>query len=64
MGYFRVKGLRHFPSDVMVGLGVGALCGIIIPELHRWQDKNISLGLYSSSEATGIAIKWQPNFLK
>jgi membrane-associated phospholipid phosphatase len=64
MGYFRVKGLRHFPSDVMVGLGVGALCGIIIPELHRLQDKNISLGLYSSSEGTGIAITWQPNFLK
>jgi membrane-associated phospholipid phosphatase len=64
MGYFRVKGLRHFPSDVMVGLGVGALCGIIIPELHRLQDKNISLGLYSSSEGTGIAITWQPNLLK
>jgi membrane-associated phospholipid phosphatase len=64
MGYFRVKGLRHFPSDVMVGLGVGALCGIVIPELHRFQDKNISLGLYSSSEGTGIAIRWQPNFLK
>ena len=63
-GYFRVKGLRHFPSDVIVGLGVGALCGILIPEFHRFQDKNISLGLYSSSVATGIAIKWQPNFLK
>ncbi len=64
LGYFRVKGLRHFPSDVIVGMGVGALCGIVIPELHRVQYKNISLGLYSSSEATGIAIKWQPDFLK
>ncbi len=64
LGYCRVKALKHFPSDVMVGIGVGALCGIIIPELHRLQDKNISLGLYSSSEATGIAIKWQPSFLK
>ncbi len=64
LGYFRVKALQHFPSDVMVGIGVGALCGIIIPELHRLQDKNISLGLYSSSEGTGIAIRWQPNFLK
>jgi membrane-associated phospholipid phosphatase len=63
-GYFRVKALAHFPSDVMVGMGVGALCGIIIPEFHRFQDKNISLALYSSSVATGIAIKWQPNFLK
>ncbi|MGD1045146.1 MAG: phosphatase PAP2 family protein [Bacteroidota bacterium] len=63
-GYFRVKSLAHFPSDVMVGMGVGALCGILIPELHRFQDKNISLGLYSSSVATGIAVKWQPDFLK
>jgi membrane-associated phospholipid phosphatase len=63
-GYFRVKALAHFPSDVMVGIGIGALCGIIIPELHRFQDKNISLGLYSSSVATGIAIKWHPDFGK
>jgi membrane-associated phospholipid phosphatase len=63
-GYYRVKALMHFPSDIMVGIGVGALCGILIPEFHRFQDKNISLGLYSSPEATGIAIKWQPDFLK
>ncbi|MCX6121074.1 MAG: phosphatase PAP2 family protein [Ignavibacteriales bacterium] len=63
-GYYRVKALRHFPSDIIVGIGVGALCGILIPELHRFRDKNISLGLYSSSIATGIAIKWQPDFLK
>jgi membrane-associated phospholipid phosphatase len=64
MGYFRVKALAHFPSDVLVGMGVGALCGIVIPELHHFQDKNISLGLYSSAEGTGIAITWQPDFLK
>ncbi len=63
-GYLRVKALAHFPSDVLVGIGVGALCGILIPELHHFQDKNISLGLYSSSAATGIALKWQPDFLK
>ena len=64
MGYFRVKALAHFPSDVLVGLGVGAVCGFVIPELHRLQDKNFSLGLYSSSEGTGITMKWQTNFLK
>lgn len=64
LGYFRVKGLKHFPSDVMVGIGVGALCGIIIPEFHRSQDKDITLGLYSSIDATGIDFKWQPGFLK
>jgi membrane-associated phospholipid phosphatase len=63
-GYYRVKAIAHFPSDVLVGIGVGALCGIIIPEFHHIHDKNISLGLYSSSVATGIAITWQPDFLK
>ena len=64
LGYFRMKALKHFPSDIIVGIGVGALCGILIPEFHRIQDKNILLGLYTSSEATGIAIRWQPDFLK
>lgn len=64
LGYCRVAGLMHFPSDVMVGIGVGALVGIIVPELHRLEGKNISLGLYSSPEATGIAMKWQTNFSK
>jgi hypothetical protein len=64
LGYIRVKELNHFPSDVLVGLGVGALVGIIIPELHRFQDDNISLGVYSNHESTGLAVKWQPDFLK
>ena len=64
LGYSRVKALQHFPSDVLVGIGVGALCGILIPELHHFQHKNISLDMYSSAEATGITMKWQPDFLK
>ncbi len=61
LSYFRIRALAHFPTDVLVGFGVGALCGILIPELHRIQDNNISLGLYSSSEATGISVKWKLN---
>ncbi len=63
VGYFRVKAVKHFPSDIMVGLGVGALTGIIIPELHRRRDPDMSLGLFSSPEATGLAITWSTNFL-
>ncbi|KAF0141850.1 MAG: PA-phosphatase-like phosphoesterase [Stygiobacter sp.] len=62
LGYFRIKALKHFTSDVMVGIGIGALCGILIPEFHRIKYENITLGLYSSLEATGVAIKWQPKF--
>ena len=64
LGYFRVKALRHFPSDVMVGTAIGALCGILIPEIHRIRSKKISLGLYSSPEATGLSLKWEPDFRK
>lgn len=64
MAYFRLGALAHFPTDLLVGFGVGALCGILVPELHRVQDKNVSFGLYSSPGATGIAMKWQPDFLK
>jgi membrane-associated phospholipid phosphatase len=62
LGYLRFRGLTHFPSDIVVGMGVGALCGIVIPEIHRIRTENISLGLYSSSEGTGITLKWQPDF--
>jgi hypothetical protein len=40
------------------------LCGIIIPELHRIKIENVSMGLYSSYEGTGISLKWQPDFVK
>ena len=64
MSYFRLRALAHFPTDLMTGIGVGAVCGILVPELHRVHNKNVSLGLYSSPEGTGIAIAWHPGFLK
>ncbi|MDP1621334.1 MAG: phosphatase PAP2 family protein [Bacteroidales bacterium] len=64
LGYFRVKALRHFPSDVMAGTAIGALCGILIPEIHRIRSKKFSLGFYSSYEVTGISLKWEPDFKK
>jgi membrane-associated phospholipid phosphatase len=58
MGYFRIIALRHFPSDVLVGGLIGGACGIIVPELHRIQNNNVSLGVYSSPESSGINIAW------
>ncbi len=64
VGYLRIKALMHFPSDIVVGFGVGALCGILIPEFHRIKIENVSLGLYPSFKGMGICMKWQPDFLK
>ena len=35
-GWLRIKGLKHYPSDVLIGLGVGAISGIGVPSLHKW----------------------------
>ena len=33
--YLRVKGGKHFPTDVLVGYAVGAMVGVLVPELHK-----------------------------
>lgn len=34
-GFLRMKAGRHFPTDVLAGFAVGALCGWAVPQLHR-----------------------------
>jgi len=41
---FRIYAGKHFPTDVLTGLTVGAACGILIPHLHK-QKKNKSLSM-------------------
>ncbi len=33
--YLRVAAGRHFPTDVLVGYGLGAAIGVLIPKLHK-----------------------------
>ena len=35
VGWLRWKAGKHFPSDIISGYVVGALVGILVPELHR-----------------------------
>lgn len=59
MGYLRIKALDHFPSDDAVGLMLGAVIGIIIPELHKnSHDKNLSLGMFTSPDAMGLSVQY------
>ncbi len=62
ISYFRVKSLAHFPSDCMVGFGLGALCGIIIPELHKHHNRNMSFGVFSTPVGSGLSMSWNPIF--
>ena len=54
MGSLRVIALRHFPTDVIVGGIIGGACGILVPELHRIAGKDMSLGVYTSPQSTGV----------
>jgi membrane-associated phospholipid phosphatase len=58
MAYVRFMSLNHFPSDIAVGYAVGTLCGVLIPELHKIGDKNLSIGAYSSPTSTGLTLNW------
>ena len=34
-GYLRMRGGKHYLTDVLIGYGVGALVGVLVPEMHR-----------------------------
>jgi hypothetical protein len=48
----------------MVGLALGAVIGIAVPELHHFKNKSVSLGMFSTQEATGLTLKWNPSIKK
>jgi membrane-associated phospholipid phosphatase len=59
IGFARVKSLAHFPSDVAVGFGLGAVIGIVIPELHKNRRFNdFSLGMFTSPDGMGVSVGW------
>lgn len=35
VGYYRIKAMKHFPTDVITGITVGAAAGILVPHLHK-----------------------------
>ena len=43
VGYLRIKSGKHFLSDNLVGLAVGAASGILIPEIHKKKNKNVEI---------------------
>jgi hypothetical protein len=59
MGYARIRSLDHFPSDIAVGFGLGAVLGIVIPALHKIPcSKYLSLNLATSPDVVGVGLRW------
>jgi membrane-associated phospholipid phosphatase len=48
VGYLRMEGGKHFLTDNLIGFGVGAAAGILIPQIHK--KGNEQLDLYPTAQ--------------
>lgn len=54
-GLLRIKAGQHFPTDVMVGIPIGVLSGLLVPHFHKnKENRNLTLIPYSTGDANGM----------
>lgn len=56
VGYLRHKAGKHFLTDNLIGYGIGALSGIIVPELHKKENDRFSLYPMMGGEYRGFTL--------
>lgn len=56
VGYHRFRGLKHFPTDIMLGTAVGAAVGILTPHLHKIGKNKISIAPFAGGYS-GLAFR-------
>ena len=57
-GLLRYKGMKHFPTDVLTGLVVGASAGILVPHLHKRTRPNLSIVPFAGP-VNGLAMSYK-----
>jgi len=59
VGYLRYRGFLHFPTDILLGIGVGAAVGTLVPHLHKItgkMDTEVSIIPFTGSySGTGLS---------
>lgn len=64
MGYMRLASGNHFPSDILLGMGMGSLAGMLVPYFHNHhiiKNTNISLIPFSNSDGRGLSLVYNFN---
>ena len=58
VGNFRIKGGKHFYTDVMTGAVIGGAFGILVPEIHKITREDARVSLYPaiSLHSTGLGM--------
>ena len=57
-GFFRYKGMKHFPTDVLTGLVVGASTGFLVPHLHKKMKSNLVIAPFGG-QVNGLALSYK-----
>lgn len=59
-GYMRVRGGKHFPTDVITGYIAGGLVGYLIPHFHKRKKKEDKVGfsIYPGINSVGFSMTW------
>lgn len=55
-GYYRYKGMKHFPTDVLTGIAAGAAVGILVPHLHKNRKNKNLTWIPVTGRYTGVAM--------
>lgn len=58
VGYYRVRALRHFPTDIIAATAIGGSIGFLIPHFHK-NKKNSGLSIDTNIEGNGIALSYR-----
>lgn len=63
-GYLRVRAGKHFPTDVMAGYVIGALSGVMIPQLHRTKKskdlkEKLDVGMFPYRDGFSINLAYK-----
>ncbi|MGB7784884.1 MAG: phosphatase PAP2 family protein [Salinimicrobium sp.] len=59
VGYLRSKAGKHFLTDNIVGYAIGALSGILIPELHKKKNERFSFYPSYGREYKGLTLQYE-----
>jgi membrane-associated phospholipid phosphatase len=59
VGYMRLRAGRHFLTDNLLGYGIGAGVGILVPQLHKKANTTgLSLQPYGGDGVQGASLTW------
>lgn len=59
VGSMRILAGKHFPSDVVAGAAVGAMCGYWVPKIHRGAAWNLGITVPQGTEAIGPSFDYR-----